>query len=195
MKHTLRQRSLALRQLIQGQDGIPLRRGVDPVGDNSGPLLWIPPPDPRGIPVLFSPLPVASAGAANPLGAALPAHELQHLAGVGEREALPEARVAEQLRVHGVDDRELEESVVPAVGQDQRRPLPALRVVRAAVGLEREEGWEVVFAREGEGVAGGGGGACACACAYVCGWGDRRCLLLLLLFLFLFFGGRVCRGV
>ena len=61
-----------------------------------------------------------------------------------------ERTVVEEVRVGGGRERELEEAVVPRVGEDQGRPFCELRMVRVVVGLACEEGGEVVFAREGE---------------------------------------------
>jgi hypothetical protein len=49
-------------------------------------------------------------------------------------------------------ERELVDLVICAVGQDQARPFRLLAVSRVQVWLPAEEGGEVVFAWEGEGV-------------------------------------------
>ena len=54
--------------------------------------------------------------------------------------------------------RKLVDLVVAAVGEDEGGPGRELRRAREWVGLEREEWWEGVVGREGEGGGSGGGG-------------------------------------
>jgi len=51
----------------------------------------------------------------------------------------------------GGGQRELEDAVMAAVGEDEGRPLCELRVVGGEVGLAGEEGGEEVLPGEGEG--------------------------------------------
>lgn len=51
----------------------------------------------------------------------------------------------------GGSEGELEESMVPAVGEDQGGPLHELGVVGCEVGLACEEGRKGIFPRKGEG--------------------------------------------
>ena len=57
----------------------------------------------------------------------------------------------EQRRVDGVDEREAVDTVMPAVGLDEKGPFSELGGACKERGLECEEGWEGVVLREFEG--------------------------------------------